>query len=545
MPSYNLIDRSWLPCITPDGHGVELSLREALLQAHEYRELYDPSPLVTVALHRLLLAVVHRAYLGPASISAWRDIWKSGRLDSDVINAYLDEQQEHGRFDLFDPDRPFYQVPYIIDLADPKKQTPIAKLAQEAAAGNNATLFDHQVDAAPVPMSAAEAARYVVAVQAFSIGFGKSFPFYLSDSTLIRGFSLLATGETLFETLALNLMPYSPFAWSEDGDHACWEREALPTPVREGTTPDGYCDFLTWQSRQVHLIPDDRGESVSRCQLRQNLKLDSNRLDPFKCYLRDDQRGFRPRSFRPERALWRDSTLLFQQSEADANAASVRPELMNWMARIEQQREQGSIEAQDIFRLRAYGLTTDDGNAASVILWRREELPLPLALLALPDAISALAGALQVAEAVGRLLNQTARHLAELLLVPMSDDSDGRKADPEQAKALARALALERRYWPRLDAPFARLITALPEDRTPDPDDPDAVVYGANALSEWAGAIDAAAREAFEETAASLDHSARSLKAVASVQARFKGRLRKMVQELVPDDAKDGGEEAA
>src|SRR5581483_3989392 len=109
MPSFDLIDEPWLPCVRPDGAAVELGLRQALAGAHELGELYDPSPLVTVALHRLLLAILHRAYRGPAVPAAWRAIWNAGRFDPAVIDAYLDRWRH--RFDLFDPERPFYQVP--------------------------------------------------------------------------------------------------------------------------------------------------------------------------------------------------------------------------------------------------------------------------------------------------------------------------------------------------------------------------------------------------------------------------------------------------
>lgn len=64
MPEFNLVDQSWIPCLLRDGgKPQELSLRDTLIGAHEIRELCDDSPLVTVSLHRLLLAVLHRVVL--------------------------------------------------------------------------------------------------------------------------------------------------------------------------------------------------------------------------------------------------------------------------------------------------------------------------------------------------------------------------------------------------------------------------------------------------------------------------------------------------
>ena len=61
MPEFNLVDQPWIPCLQRDsGKPQELSLRDTLTRAHEIRELPDDSPLVTVSLHRLLLAILQQ-----------------------------------------------------------------------------------------------------------------------------------------------------------------------------------------------------------------------------------------------------------------------------------------------------------------------------------------------------------------------------------------------------------------------------------------------------------------------------------------------------
>ena len=106
VASFNLVDEPWLPVVPLGGAAAEWSLRETLARAHEVREMVDPSPLATVALHRLLLAVVHRGF-GPASRTAWHALWSAGRLDPARLDATLDAARP--RFDLFDPVHPFYQ----------------------------------------------------------------------------------------------------------------------------------------------------------------------------------------------------------------------------------------------------------------------------------------------------------------------------------------------------------------------------------------------------------------------------------------------------
>ena len=529
MPTFDLIKRPWLPCLLADGSGTELGLRQALTEAHEIRELYDPSPLVTVSLHRLLLAILHRAYEGPAGMEEWGTIWREGRFDPAKIDAYLDRWRH--RFDLFDAERPFFQVPFIADLADPKKQAPVAKLAQEAAAGNNPTLFDHSTDDAPLPVPAAKAARDLVAAQSFAIGGGVSVPFNLSDAPMVRGYSVLTAGSSLFETVMLNLLPYDqhePMPWLRAEDLPCWEREAPAVPNRAGTPVAGYVDYLTWQSRQIHLIPEGQGDTVSRCQIRQRLKLAVDPLDPFKCYLEDSQKGWRPRSFQPQRALWRDSTLLLEQfGTTPAGVKSRRPLVLGWLREINQERSAGRITAQPIYPLRAYGIGTERNKAASVVLWRREELPLPLALLEEPQAIVAVRHAIDLAEEVNRALGAGTRRLATLLLAPMADQPDARQPDSEKVvRPLVRSIGIEARFWPLLETPFARFLAALPADRRDDPEgDEGDLIFGETTLPEWAATVRAAARQAFDEGTAGLDRSARSLKAVAKARSYFEYRL--------------------
>ncbi|NJL73503.1 MAG: type I-E CRISPR-associated protein Cse1/CasA [Candidatus Competibacteraceae bacterium] len=170
MKSFNLLDEPWIPCVRADGACFDLGLAQVIDQAHELREVYEDSPLVTVALHRLLLAVLHRAYGGPRRKADWRALWEVGRFDTSVVGGYL--QQWAPRFDLLHPERPFYQCRDAEILE--AKLHPASALRQELASGNNATLFDHGRIAR---FSLAEAARALVAVQQFALGGGVSKPF--------------------------------------------------------------------------------------------------------------------------------------------------------------------------------------------------------------------------------------------------------------------------------------------------------------------------------------------------------------------------------
>jgi len=507
--SFNLLDEPWLPCAMLDGSAAELSLTDALLHAHEIRELFDESPLVTVALHRLLLAILHRNF-GPAGVPEWFALWRRARWDETKLTPYFSRWRE--RFDLFHPKHPFYQVPEIENAG----RLTAATLFQELSAGNNPTLFDHTNETAPPRFSPAQAARGLVARQAFSVGFGKSKPFYFSDSPLLRGFSVLVTGDNLFETLALNFVRYNeenpiPRA-SKREDLPVWEQEHRVQPRREGSTPAGYLDYLTWQSRRIHLYPESESSAVQWCQLQQGLKLgDTAPLDPFKCYRKDKKLGFIPMAFREERALWRDSHALFLTDESHQ-----RPAVSNWIAQLASAPHVKSAGIRRAYSFAAFGLATGEGKAASVTLWRHERLPLPVEYLENSDLLADLKRALDDAENAGTTLRQCAWLLARALLTPPG--AAGPQPRQDEIEPVARGLAPERRFWPALETPFLNLMTKLPCA--------DASAREDERLRWRKETVRPAAHKAFGAIVRDLDSGARELIAVALAERAFRRKLR-------------------
>ena len=78
---FDLISQPWIPCVRRDDVAAEVGLRGTLAQAHQLRDLQGESPLVTAALHRLLLALLHRVF-GPDGHDAWAALWQAGRFGS-------------------------------------------------------------------------------------------------------------------------------------------------------------------------------------------------------------------------------------------------------------------------------------------------------------------------------------------------------------------------------------------------------------------------------------------------------------------------------
>jgi len=527
MPSFNLVDEKWIPCLFPDKPHGELSLFEALTQAREIKEIYDLSPLVVTALHRLLLAILHRNF-GPESLTAWKQLWQRGRWDDGKLGSYFD--QWHQRFFLFHPERPFYQVPPM-ELKEPQ---PIQKLAEEVAVGHNPTLFDHHYEERPVAVSPATAARCLLAHQAFALQGGNSTPFNFSNAPLVRGYTALILGENLFETLALNLIEYSrsrPFEWKDDDDPPVWERKEPPTATirdKGGTRPRGYLDYLTWQSRRIHLIPEGSPPQVSRCQIRQNFKVpdDSMHLyDPFKSYVRV-KNEIRFLQINPERAPWRDSHSLFQKAQIKSESRGI----FEFMADIYLDFiKPGLIEAKKEYGFLVTGLANNKGKAE---LWRQERLPLPLSYLEdNQDLLGSLERAISSSEDISRILNSSLFQVAQQVLAPDYDPKNkkSRKPDTQAVKNLLKSWAPDRLYFSQLEAPFRQLLVELPDDQQEDEDGD--LEYGRNQLPIWGRVLQQAAVEAFDTIANGLGGSPRTLKAVAQVEGRFKAALAGKISE--------------
>lgn len=544
--TFNLVDQPWIPVtLHPRGSPDVLSLRDTLARASEIRDISDASPLVTISIHRLLLAILHRTH-GPSDGDEWERIWEAGAFDQQLLAAYLD--QWHQRFDLFDPERPFYQT---IEVHTDYARS-IAQMVYGMTLGNYVTLFDHSRQDTPPALRPAEAARQVLAIQNFAVGGLVPYqskhgeparPYKFAENSLLtKGAVALVRGRNLFETLMLNLHRYngaasSPFEFEPRADLPAWERD---TPARaEERLPDGYVDLLTWQSRRVRLIPEANADGetiVSRAVVMKGYQFPRGDI-----HLRDYEtmlafthnpkatKGQDPwpvLSLRPARAVWRDSTALFQTTGDEHQ----RPRTLDWVAELT---HDGALPGSRRYLVDIYGLATD---RASVDLWRSEQLPLPVALLDNQDLMAELRRALELADAVSRLFaprmheivmpgeNRARRvpspvqTLAENLLTM----SDAMQPDREAVGRLAASLAPDETYWARLELPFKQFLLSIGEADT------------VSVRERWASAVRRAAREAWNVIFSSFDASARTLKAAVRADGVFDFQLNVLVNPYAP-----------
>jgi len=499
MKDFNLIDEAWIP-VRMGGEAAELGLREVILRAHEIERLEDPSPLVEVALFRLLLAVVHRALEGPANTADLLALYQAGSFPASAVDGYLRNFQE--RFWLFHPEAPFYQV---ADLPT-DDVLPWTKLRPDVASGNNPTLFSHAHDDTPQPASYAEAARHLLAHQTFTPG-GLIRRLGVTsgvDAPLARAAAFVPQGNNLFESLTYSLVPYRP-----EGDQPIWEAPPIKTADLQADASkrpqkklpyDGRTRVFTWFSRAVKLLPENGqvlymgyGPGVDPISPEQYTK------DPHVAYRRNKDRLL-PVRLRQDRAFWRDFTSLYPKE-----GAGIPPAALETAARIKTQ-----LLQPDPLPLAVLGQVTDQ---AKVLEIRRELYPVPASqsLAALGILIER---ALEAVEKTASCLSKAGWVTASRLL---SLDPN-RKPDSGEVRALIDSFPLLPRYYQVLGLDFPAFLARAEED-------PEA------AYAYWLDAVQNARRAAWRETRAAIGTEARALKAIQEGERTLYSCIKKEVSE--------------
>ncbi len=505
MSTFNLTNEKWLPCVMTDGTLRDLNLREVLLEAAKIKEMIGDSPPVTIALHRLLLAILHRALKSPQSTNEWNEIRQAGEFDREKLESYFDKWKE--RFDLFDEKHPFYQS---ISARENVQEGAIIQLYFQGK--NNATLFDHSSIGAPNSLSPAEAARCLIAFQGFDFG-GIKADGSAQTAPLLQSAIALVKGKNLFETLLYNLHRYDetkPFPCSFVEDLPAWERDEETEAVER--LPDGYVDLLTWQARRIFLQPEQNadGETIVKNSVIMRgyampKTVGRHAKETMTAFRASKTEGFFPVGFSETRALWRNSMSLLQTVDGE----KYRPMILEWLDDLV---SAGHLSRAVTLPIDFYGLAADK---AKLLFWHQESFDLPLAFLDDENLLESLKTSLEFAEEISGNLRAGAKKLAE-------------KLETDVANFPAMPI-----YWSTLELKFQSLLLNLPKDK-------DA------AMRDWFTEVLSVADDAFDQTANSLSGSAEELRATVEARGLFYGITYKTKQKpeyknYVPEIKTKGG----
>jgi CRISPR system Cascade subunit CasA len=505
LASFNLITESWIPVRTGEGI-IEVGLAEVLLSARAYQRLDHPSPLVTAALYRLLLAVLHRALEGPEDIGQAASWFQNG-LDNAKIARYL--EQHHDRFDLFHPDIPFFQVSNLPLEGYSQHWT---RLTTELGSSNTNLLYNYALRPSAPPasdaVSCAEVARRLLEHQTFCLG-GLIRKFITSAPGAPSATAAMAIvqGDTLHETLCLNLVTYPPSA--RKNDLAVWEREPLTTDYLKTGPKDfarGIVQRYTWPSRAVRLEPEtvDGATVVRFIAYASGVSFQEGPPDdPMVAYRPDgtDPNIRRPLSFREGRELWRD----FQALVPSSDSTNVPDVIQHARLVYRTLRQKGRAIPVTLF-----GHLNEK---AKVKLWRAERYDLPPAVLSDHNVRGFIEQRLQEAETLGSALEGAARVLAEHLLT-----LGERKPQRDDITRLSQSFPHRLTYWSTLESSFRKFLKGLIDD----------FENVANETSaQWQVELEKTARRAWALTAAAAGDDARALRATARAEGILFAQFRR------------------
>lgn len=356
-PEFNLLDEPWIRLMKSDCTVQEVSLKDALIRAHEFKDFCGELPTQDVAVLRLLLAVLHTVFsrvdehgdeapLISASdaMARWKSLWSIGQLPEEPIESYLG--QWHDRFWLFHEICPFWQVP---EASKGTAYTAAKLNGNLSESSNKVRLFPSRAGGIKTELTYPEAARWLLYVNAFDDTSakpkGKGLPSpgvgWLGKLGLIY-----AGGQNVFETLLLNLtlLKDGSELWSED-NRPVWELESPRSAERvEIVMPDNPAALLTLQSRRL-LLCRDRGKVTGFSLLggdffqRENAFAEQMTVWSSNRAKEHEPPLYLPRRHDPARQMWRDFGSLFMQDPQGHQPGVVRwynnlTKLMAWQKQL-------------------------------------------------------------------------------------------------------------------------------------------------------------------------------------------------------------------
>lgn len=466
---FNLVDQPWIPVVERDRSISIVSLVDLFGRWGNLLDIQAESPPATYSVYRLLLVILHRAYGGPTDADHWRSIWRDNGKE---VIAYLERWRD--RFDLLDPDRPFMQDPAL----PPESAAPfyVALHNQPDATPAHFCGLNRFSGYQPTPEAIA---RCIVRLQHFDLaGLKTSYPGRTGVSSatappLVNAANVLVRGNSLRETLCLNLAPYEPVA----GDRPGWEIDDHYTgEPRKAVVPTGPLHYRTMPWRRIRWaqgkgIVVTPGDSLAA-------DVDLRTLEPAIAWRRDEKQGIRPVRISGDRALWRDAHAFLCGTDS-----ITRPAILDWVSELA---TAGLAKAP--LGLTIFGWSADKAKSLG---WHQESLAVPPTVLRDPSAWSALGDAIQWADTCGQTFRSFRGSpygkLAEELRHP-------------DAAILANSCGGARLYWARLGAQIPSVMAAI-ESNSFDP-------------AEWRREVRLLAKTVFAESVAAIQD--RRAKAIAA-----------------------------
>lgn len=524
--SYDLTTEKWIPCIDRHNKLVLVSLREAIDEAHNLVALAAELPIMNSALFLFLLAFTSASH-PLRDLDDWEKLYVSGSFSKQATETYL--KKWANRFDLFDPEHPFYQDPKFgkrekdqKNLKSGTKPLPksIKGLLMHLSSGSNATLFEHSFDEQEKWYDPAEIARILVMVQSYSLrgmtlaSIGKDK--YYKDSAFTIGVTFLCRGDNLFDSLTQNMIPAEKDIISQGkGDRPCWEAED-PFADDSGVSK-GLLDLLTLLSRRILLLPEltSRGVMVKDCFIAPGLSRLESSTNPFYLKTFNSNKGKVPANPKPNpnpnpyrftmnSVVWRDSNVILDRTRENSEPPITISLFYDLKA-------EGILQNKRI-RLDLYGMVIKP-NEKAVYTYVHERFDAPAVYLEDLMLFESFKHALALADAVRAGLYHATYTLASYKISPDQDVVKSESPDKKMVSALYDHISMEQFFWGSLEKDFYQLLDHLPGNEA--------------ALETWKSALEKTARASLSAAAEIAGDDAAGLKARAKAEIKLNSELRK------------------
>ena len=331
---FNLIDEPWIRVMDSNCNISEVSLKDAILNAHNYKSLSGELPTQDIAVMRLMLAVLHTVFSRAdengnecpledneeEAVDRWKALWKKGRFSEKAIDDYFEKW--HERFWLFHPERPFGQVAGLTigtDYDAPKLNGEISE------SSNKVRFFSMYSGNEKSSLTYPQAARWLLYLNAYDDTSSKP----TKEGKAKAGGSLPSpgvgwlgklgliyiTGNNLFETLMLNLILVNENKVQEN-QNPLWEQEKVSDAERtEIALPYDLAALYTLQSRRILLIRKDNKVVSYKLLGGDFFEKENAFFEPMTVWSspKKDNGVSSPKRHDSSKQMWREFSVLFEE----------------------------------------------------------------------------------------------------------------------------------------------------------------------------------------------------------------------------------------
>lgn len=490
-PTFNLWSEPWITAETTAGALETVGIADLLANAHRFHALVEPSPLVGVGIHRLLVAIL-QDIIRPTHDADLLDLWDAAAFPPEAIAQFGREYA--GRFDLFSDDAPFMQSADI--PRDPEKRgqgKSVGYLLVEQTAGTAVTHYHHLYEDQQT-LCAVCCANGLLTIPAFASSGGAGIRPSINGVPPVY---LIPGGETLYHSLIASLVTpdYAPTVADRENDTPWWRHDPVVRRSEE-LLEVGYLHSLTFPARRVRLHPERMTRPCSRCgrtttwgvaemvyEMGESRPKDAAFWqDPFAAY-RITTKG--PLPIRPVsgRAVWREFGGLFLPQDSQGDAKVIRPAVV---AQYDAMLEELPVDPTASLPFQAVGLRTD--MKMKIFEWEQTGFRVPPAVLSNVSSGLRVTKAIEFAIQGESTLKKTYRAYFNGPSITFPDALPVRGSDADRERMV-------NQYWQRLGTAFQQWITWFGPET-----DADAL------LAAWTDTVVEIGHDAFRQAAELLNN---------------------------------------